>query len=265
MADRVLDPVCGMSIDPARAAATVRHGGAAYHFCSEGCARRFQATPSRFVGGAPAHSRPAPAPSNLVRGSAGRKARPAHAGPAAREEGAATGASGASVASMAPGPVGWKAYLPLAIVLALLLAAVVVLAWGDPSTGVFLLRDSLVRFMAGFFLVFAGFKLLDLRGFAEGYATYDLLAQKVPAYGYVYPFIELAFGLVMLGGYHDAWLLWAEIAVMAFSGAGVAVKLARKEAFTCACLGTFLKVPLTKVALVEDFGMAALAFILLFL
>ncbi|MEA3166217.1 MAG: P-type Cu+ transporter, partial [Thermoplasmata archaeon] len=49
--ERVLDPVCGMRIDPATAAATVRHGGVAYHFCSEGCARRFQASPSRFIGG----------------------------------------------------------------------------------------------------------------------------------------------------------------------------------------------------------------------
>jgi YHS domain-containing protein len=251
--DRVLDPVCGMRIDPARAAATVRHGGTAYHFCSEGCARRFQATPSRFVGGkvpsGPAVKAPMdPKPSNLVRGSAGRAALPAE-GPMPPAEGSAD----------------WKAYAPLVTVFALLLAAVVALAWTDPSAGRFLLRDSIVRFMAGFFLVFAGFKLLDLRGFAEGYATYDLLAQKLPAYGYVYPFIELLFGLLMLAGYHGAPLLWAEILVMGFSGVGVAVKLARKEPFTCACLGTFLKVPLTKVTLVEDFGMVLLAAILLVL
>jgi hypothetical protein len=52
---------------------------------------------------------------------------------------------------------------------------------------------------------------------------------------------------------------------MAFSGVGVAIKLAKKERFQCACLGTFLKVPLTKVTLVEDFGMAALAALMLIL
>jgi hypothetical protein len=52
---------------------------------------------------------------------------------------------------------------------------------------------------------------------------------------------------------------------MLFSGLGVAIKLAKKEKFQCACLGTFLKVPLTKVTLVEDFGMALLALILLVL
>lgn len=35
--------------------------------------------------------------------------------------------------------------------------------------------------------------------------------------------------------------------------------------FRCACLGTFLKVPLTKVTLIEDFGMAALALVMLLL
>lgn len=48
------------------------------------------------------------------------------------------------------------------------------------------------------------------------------------------------------------------------SGVGVAVKLANREKFRCVCLRTFLKVPLTKVTLVEDFGMAALALVMLF-
>jgi hypothetical protein len=60
-------------------------------------------------------------------------------------------------------------------------------------------------------------------------------------------------------------LLVAEIAVMVFSGIGVAIKIAKKEEFMCACLGTFLKIPLTKVTLVEDFGMAALGMIMLLL
>src|SRR5262249_23622619 len=107
-------------------------------------------------------------------------------------------------------------------------------------------------------------KLMDLKGFAEGYSTYDLLAQKWFGYGYIYPFIELAFGLLMLAGYHTVGLFWIEFAVMGFSGLGVAIKLARREPFMCACLGTFLKVPLTYVTLVEDFGMAILALLLIF-
>ena len=165
-----------------------------------------------------------------------------------------------------PGPATtWRAYIPLITVIGLIAAATAALAFRDTLAGAFALEATISTFMAGFFLVFAGFKLMDLKGFAEGYATYDLLARPLPAYGFLYPFIELGFGLSMLVGYHPDWLLWSEVAVMAFSGVGVAIKLAKKEPFTCACLGTFLKVPLTKVTLVEDFGMAALAGALLLL
>ena len=36
----MLDPVCGMEIDPASAAAT-RGGGVTYYFCSQQCAEQF--------------------------------------------------------------------------------------------------------------------------------------------------------------------------------------------------------------------------------
>jgi YHS domain-containing protein len=36
-----IDPVCGMRVDPARAADKREHRGTTYHFCSAWCARRF--------------------------------------------------------------------------------------------------------------------------------------------------------------------------------------------------------------------------------
>lgn len=163
------------------------------------------------------------------------------------------------------GKLTWKSYLPLITIFALLLAAAAVVSWKDYSIGSFSVSNFIGYFMAGFFLVFAGFKLMDLKGFAEGYSTYDILAGRWFGYGFIYPFIELGFGLAMLAGLHNPPLLWAEVALMLFSGTGVAIKLARGEEFQCACLGTFLKVPLTKITLIEDFGMAALAGLLLFL
>ena len=41
-------------------------------------------------------------------------------------------------------------------------------------------------FMAGFFLVFSFFKFLNLKGFVKVYQTYDLIAKKIPFYGYHY-------------------------------------------------------------------------------
>lgn len=50
---------------------------------------------------------------------------------------------------------------------------------------------------------------------------------------------------------------------MTFSGLGVAISLLQKRKFQCACLGTMIKVPLTQVTLIEDFGMAAMALLML--
>ena len=54
------DPVCGMTVDPARAAATVEHAGKTYFFCNPGCAVKFRADPDRYL--APKPHPPAPSP-----------------------------------------------------------------------------------------------------------------------------------------------------------------------------------------------------------
>lgn len=157
------------------------------------------------------------------------------------------------------GPLTWRSYLPLVLIIMSIFVASVLLSFNN-----FSVQKFISYFMGVFFITFATFKFIDLPGFAHGYFTYDLLAQRAIWYGYVYPFVELIFGLLMLAGYQSAGLLWSEFGVMAFSGLGVALKLAKHEQFQCVCLGTFLKVPLTKVTLVEDFGMTLLALILIF-
>jgi len=47
---RQKDPVCGMPVDPAKAAATFEFGGKNYHFCSKRCAERFAVQPEKFLG-----------------------------------------------------------------------------------------------------------------------------------------------------------------------------------------------------------------------
>ena len=46
---KVKDPVCGMTIDPARAAGTLRHRGRAVHFCSKSCQTKFEVDPERYL------------------------------------------------------------------------------------------------------------------------------------------------------------------------------------------------------------------------
>jgi Cu+-exporting ATPase len=50
--ERVLDPVCGMTIDVARAEAeglTIEHEGRTYAFCRSGCLRAFQEEPATYA------------------------------------------------------------------------------------------------------------------------------------------------------------------------------------------------------------------------
>ena len=43
------DVVCGMRVDPAKAAGTTEHDGKVYYFCGKGCLQRFQADPKKYL------------------------------------------------------------------------------------------------------------------------------------------------------------------------------------------------------------------------
>ncbi len=45
----MIDPVCGMAVDPERAAARLEHGGTTYVFCCDGCLNLFRADPAKYV------------------------------------------------------------------------------------------------------------------------------------------------------------------------------------------------------------------------
>ncbi len=58
-AGTVIDPVCGMSVDPAKTAHVATHAGAHHYFCSAGCLAKFNADPERYLGDAPPAAEPA--------------------------------------------------------------------------------------------------------------------------------------------------------------------------------------------------------------
>ncbi len=122
--------------------------------------------------------------------------------------------------------------------------------------------DFMKVFMGVFFLVFGVFKLLDLKGFAVSYMGYDIIARKFTWYAYIYPFLEL---LLALGYFLNIKNVnYATVILMAIGSIGVAKELLRGSKIKCACLGTYVKLPLTTVSLIEDvtMGIMALALIL---
>ena len=43
------DVVCGMQVDPARAAGSSEYGGKTYYFCSKSCKTKFDADPTQYA------------------------------------------------------------------------------------------------------------------------------------------------------------------------------------------------------------------------
>ncbi|MEO1130293.1 MAG: cation transporter [Planctomycetota bacterium] len=131
------------------------------------------------------------------------------------------------------------------------------------ASGQWLLEPMMRHFMAGFFLVFSFFKLLDLRGFVDAYRSYDLPARAFPAWAWVYPFLELGLGVAYLLALAPLVVNGVTLVVMLIGAVGVLKALPDKRAIRCACLGTALNLPMTKVTLVEDLTMAVMAAMML--
>lgn len=108
------------------------------------------------------------------------------------------------------------------------------------------------HFMAGFFLVFSFFKLLDLRGFADSYSAYDVIARKWNGWGYVYAFIELALGVAYLTKLSPLVTNAATFVVMSVSIVGVLRSVLNKKKITCACLGAVFNLPMSTITIMED-------------
>ncbi len=148
-------------------------------------------------------------------------------------------------------------YRPLLTIVGLI-ALVTVLAqapFGAGLDGTLWMR----HFMAGFFIVFAGFKLLDVAGFSESYAMYDVIAKRWRGWGRVYPFVELGLGLAYLTDVAPFWTNVATILVLGVSAIGVIQSVLDRRAIKCACLGTGFNLPMSTVTIVEDVGMVAMA------
>lgn len=153
-------------------------------------------------------------------------------------------------------PQSWfKTYYPLFLII-LSIATVSI-------KGSVTINDWMLNFMAGFFIVFGFFKLLDLKGFRDAYATYDLLAKRWFNYGLVYPFLELGLGYMFLFRFQLNAALLFSIVLMLFSSLGVIKALREKRKIRCACLGTVLNLPMSTITLVEDIGMAVMAVFML--
>lgn len=117
----------------------------------------------------------------------------------------------------------------------------------------------MMDFMGIFFMIFGLFKLYDLKGFVQGFQTYDVITKKVPQFGYAYPFIEILLGVTYLAGFMFVWQNLVALILASFGLYSAYLALKNKDEIQCVCLGTFFNLPMTYITLLENgvmFGMA---------
>lgn len=152
----------------------------------------------------------------------------------------------------------WKQLFPLFLIFGYITVAAVLINRNPWNAHGFMLD-----FMGLFYIVFSFFKMLDLKGFPDSFRMYDPLAKKVPVYASVYPFIETALGLMFLTRFRIEAALVATLVILGVTTVGVTKVLLDKKSIQCACLGTALKLPMTKATFIENSIMIAMAIAML--
>jgi cation transport ATPase len=133
----------------------------------------------------------------------------------------------------------------------------------ETTSGAFNWESWMQNFMAGFFLVFSFFKLLNLKGFAESYSSYDVIAKKWLGWGYVYAFIELGLGIAYLLNFNPVITNAVTFVVMSISIIGVLQSVLNKTKIQCACLGAVFNLPMSTVTIIEDALMIGMSAVML--
>ena len=146
-------------------------------------------------------------------------------------------------------------YKPLLLVIGFILLVSIISSYKTS----FQLINWMTNFMGGFFIAFSFFKFLDLNGFSNSFATYDIITKKWKYYGKIYPFIELGLGVAYLLAIHSVITNIMCILVLTASTIGVVKAVLGKKHIQCACLGTVFKLPMSTVTIIENFTMISMA------
>ena len=153
-------------------------------------------------------------------------------------------------------------YKPLLLIIGFILGVSLLVQFPfEDFSGILWMR----HFMAGFFLVFAFFKLLNLEGFAMSFQMYDILAARWKGWGYVYPFVELGLGVFYLINVFPVFTNWVTLVILGISSIGVVKSVLDKRKIKCACLGDVFNLPMSTITIVEDLAMVVMAATMLLL
>jgi copper chaperone CopZ len=154
----------------------------------------------------------------------------------------------------------FETYKPILLIFAYITAASLIAALSGDH---FNLVAGMRIFMAGFFIIFSFFKMLDLNGFADSYSMYDIVAKKFRVWGYLYAFVELSLGMAYAANFQPEVISYVTLIVMSVSIVGVLQSVLNKRKIRCACLGAVFNLPMSTVTIIEDALMIAMSVIML--
>lgn len=121
--------------------------------------------------------------------------------------------------------------------------------------------------MGMFYIIVALMKLRDINGFVDAFAKYDVISSRYRYYGYIYPFLELILGLMMITTIIQSSLpqslllldsmipLVSSIILMMITSIGACSILInkQKQKIRCACMGVhYADLPMSTISLFEN-------------
>jgi len=148
-----------------------------------------------------------------------------------------------------------ETYKPIVLIFAYITGITILIELENGFNAMHWMRN----FMGAFFLTFSFFKMLDLKGFAESYFSYDIIAKHWMGYGYVYAFIELALGIAFIANFNPLLTNAVTFIVMSVSIIGVLQSVFNKRKIKCACLGAVFNLPMSTVTIIEDLLMIVMS------
>ncbi|RZL39434.1 MAG: heavy-metal-associated domain-containing protein [Pedobacter sp.] len=156
----------------------------------------------------------------------------------------------------------FETYKPVLLLFAYVFGFSIIASWQNGNVN---WMEFMRYFMAGFFISFSFFKIINLKGFAESYAMYDVVAKKIPAWGYIYALLELALGVAFVVNFNPLITNWVTLIVMSVSIIGVLQSVLNKRKIQCACLGAVFNLPMSTLTIIEDLLMIAMSAAMLIL
>ena len=155
-----------------------------------------------------------------------------------------------------------KKYTPLIIWLSIIISTTYIYSQVLHDYEIFEMMTMNI-FMAMRFGCFGIIKLINLNQFAKWFAKYDLLANYIPVYGYIFPIIEILLGFAYIIDTNMNYYVPINIIAIIITwltSLWIMIKLTeKKDDLACMCMWSKFTTPLGLVSLFEQLAMLVMA------